>query len=249
MISALEHFAPHHQELRQRLVRCVIAVLLASAAAYFWIEPLMRVVTRPLFTTYPPLQHLVYTNLTEAFVTYLKFALLAGLGASFPVVLHQVWGFVAPGLLPQEKKVLRRVVFWGSSLFAAGVLFAYCVALPRILGFFMSYAGPTLVPLPKLGAYLTFVARMLLAFGLAFQIPFLMVTSRSAGIVSRNYFTSKRRFFYIAISVLAFLLAAGDLTATTLLCLPLIALYETGILAGRVFDGKTPTPEPPENSN
>ncbi len=248
MISAFEHFAPHHQELRKRLVRCVLAVLVASAAAYFWIEPLISAVTRPLFLAYPPLQRLVYTNLTEAFVAYIKFALLVGLGASFPLILHQVWGFVAPGLLPREKKVLRQVVFWGSALFAAGVLFAYFVALPRMLSFFMSYAGPALAPLPKLGGYLTFVDRMLLAFGLAFQIPFLMVTARGAGIVSRDYFTGKRRFFYIAITLLAFLLAAGDLAATVLLSLPLIALYETGILAGKVFGRQQPTPAPPQGT-
>jgi len=238
MIPALEHFTPHHQELRRRLVRCVLAIFLASAAAYVWIEPLVKAATLPLFTAHPALRRLVYTNLTEAFVTYIKLALIVGLGVSFPVILYQVWRFLAPGLLPKEKILLRRVVFWGSALFAAGIAFAYLVALPRLLHFFMSYAGPELVPLPKLGGYLTFVGRMLLAFGLAFQIPFLMVTTRSAGLVSRDYFTGKRRFFYIAIALLAFLLAAGDLTATALLSFPLIGLYESGVVAGRIFGGR-----------
>ena len=235
MIAAFEHFAPHHAELRKRLVRCFLVITLATVVAYLFVDQIVAVCMQPLFSAYPALQKLVYTKLTEAFITYLKLSLLVGIIASFPVLLYQVWMFIAPGLLDDERRLARQAVFWSTFLFAGGASFAFFIALPRILSFFMSYAGANLEPLPKLGLYLTFVARMVLAFGIAFEIPFLMFMAGKSGLVSRDYFRTKRMYFYIAIVVLAFLLTAGELMATALLSFPLFGLYETGILLGRVF--------------
>ncbi|HBI15984.1 MAG TPA: twin-arginine translocase subunit TatC [Desulfobulbaceae bacterium] len=238
MLAALEHFAPHHQELRRRLIRCFLAIALTSCLAYLGIERIAEFLMQPLFHAYPPLHKLVYTRLTEAFITYLKLSLLVGIIFSFPFLIYQVWMFVAPGLMDDERRLARNIVFWSSLLFASGAMFALFIVLPRMLAFFMSYAGPNLEPLPRLGLYLTFVGRMVLAFGISFEIPFLMFMVSRAGLVSAKYFARKRLYFYIAIVVLAFLLSAGELTATVLLSLPLFGLYETGILLGRVFGGK-----------
>ncbi len=235
MIAAFEHFAPHHQELRKRLIRSFLAIILATVIAYLFVDEIVAVCMRPLFTAYPALQKLVYTKLTEAFITYIKLSLLVGIIASFPVLVYQVWMFVAPGLLDHERRLARLVVFWSTFLFAGGACFAFFIALPKILAFFMGYAGPNLQPLPKLGLYLTFVARMVLAFGIAFEIPFLMFMASRSGLVSSGYFRTKRMYFYIAIVVLSFLLTAGELMATALLSFPLFGLYETGILLGRIF--------------
>jgi sec-independent protein translocase protein TatC len=235
MIAAFEHFAPHHKELRKRLIRCFLVITLATVVAYLFIDQIVFLCMQPLFSAYPALQKLVYTKLTEACITYIKLSLLVGIIASFPVLIYQAWMFVAPGLLDDERRLARQAVFWSTFLFAAGASFAFFIALPRILGFFMSYAGPNLEPLPKLGLYLTFVARMVLAFGIAFEIPFLMFMTGKSGLVSRDYFRTKRMYFYIAIVVLAFLLTAGELMATALLSFPLFGLYESGILLGRVF--------------
>jgi len=235
MIAAFEHFAPHHQELRKRLVRCFLAIIVASTVAYLFVDQIVALFMQPLFSAYPPLQKLVYTKLTEAFITYLKLSLLVGIIASFPVLLYQVWMFVAPGLLDQERRLARQVVFWSSFLFAAGACFAFFIALPRILAFFMGYAGPNLQPLPRLGMYLTFVGRMILAFGFAFEIPFLMFMTSRSGLVSRDYFKTKRLYFYIAIVMMAFMLTAGEFMGTALLSIPLFGLYETGILLSRIF--------------
>jgi sec-independent protein translocase protein TatC len=143
--------------------------------------------------------------------------------------------FIAPGLLKEERLVARKIIFWATGLFISGALFAFFIVLPEVLSFFMSYAGENLVPLPKLSLYLTFVARMVLAFAIAFEIPFLMVMTMVVGLVSHDHFTAKRKYFYLAIVVLSFLLTAGEVTATVLLALPLFALYEAGILAGRIF--------------
>lgn len=235
MISLLEQFRPHHEELRRRLLFSVIAVSLCSGLAWLFIDPLVAFCINPLRIAAPQIEKLVYTKLTDAFISYLKLALLTGIIASFPVLLYQVWMFISPGLLEKERRLARRIIFWSTGLFAAGALFAFFIVLPRTLAFFMSYAGGNLQPMPKLGLYLTFVARLVLAFAVAFEIPFLMVMAAGVGLVKHNHFQSKRKYFYIAIVGLSFLLAAGDITATVLLALPLFGLYEAGIIASRIF--------------
>lgn len=233
--SFLERFRPHHQELRKRLIKGFGAIVLSTALAYLFIDSLALLCTRPLFEAAPTLERLVYTKLTDAFVSYIKLALLTGIIVSFPYLLYQAWMFVAPGLLKEERIIARRIIFWSTGLFIGGALFAFFIVLPKVLTFFMSYAGENLVPLPKLGLYLTFVARMVLAFAISFEIPFLMVMTIWSGLVRRDYFKTQRKYFYIAIIVLAFLLTAGEVTATVLLAVPLFLLYEAGIFAGRIF--------------
>jgi len=232
---SLAFFRPHHDELRKRLVRIFISIALCTVVAYFFSEQIALFFIKPLFDASPMVYRLVYTNLPEAFLAYIKLALLVGVIASFPVMLYQGWNFVAPGLHDHEKKIAVTVVFWSSILFLSGAAFALFSVLPKMLVYFMSYAHPGLVPLPKLGLYLTFVARMMMAFGLSFQIPFLMVMSGKAGIVKAQYFRDKRLYFYGAIVVLAFLLSAGDFMATGLLAFPLFGLYEAGIFLTALF--------------
>ncbi|MCL2790454.1 MAG: twin-arginine translocase subunit TatC [Desulfobulbus sp.] len=238
MIGVLEHFRPHQDELRQRLIRCCIAVLLTSTIAYLCNDEIAAWCMRPLYLAYPPLGKLVYTKLTDAFLSYLKLSLLAGLATAFPFLLYQVWLFIAPGLLDHEKRTVRTIVLWATSLFVAGATFAFFVALPLMLHYFMSYASPFLQPMINLGPYLTFTIRMVLTCGIAFEIPFLMVMATRAGLLKDGHFRQKRLPFYLAIAVLSFLLAAGEITATVLLALPLIALYEAGIVACRVFGSR-----------
>ncbi len=242
MLEAFENIRPHQEELRKRLIRCCLAIVLTSAIAYIFKDHVAAWCMRPLYLAYPQLGKLVYTKLTEAFVSYLTLSMLVGLAVSFPFVLYQIWLFISPGLLDQEKQLIRRIVLWATLLFAGGASFAFFVILPRMLHYFMSYASPSLTPMLKLGLYLTFTARMVLAFGIAFEIPFLMVMAVRFGLLNNDHFRNKRIYFYIAIVVLSFLLTTGELTATTLLSFPLFALYEAGIIAGRVFQGKKMPP-------
>lgn len=245
MIEALEHFRPHQEELRRRLIRCCLVLVLTSIIAYLFKDEIAAWCMRPLYLAYPQLGKLVYTKLTEAFLSYLKLSLLVGLAAGLPFLLYQIWMFVSPGLLDNEKRTVRAILLWATLLFAGGALFAFFIVLPKMLHYFMSYASTTLQPMIKLGLYLTFTARMVLAFGIAFEIPFLMVMAIRTGLIKGDHFRKKRLYFYIAIVVLSFLLTTGELTATTLLSFPLFALYEAGILAGRVFgNSKTGGPSP-----
>ncbi len=235
------YFSVHLRELRRRLLVVFVAIIAASVAAYAFIEPLVRLLVQPLRQAHPAAQRLVYTNLPEAFVSYFKVALLAGLIVAFPVIVYQLWMFVAPGLHRHEKRVALTVVGWGGGLFVGGVLFAYGVVLPQALHFLLSFAGPGLAPQLKLGAYLTFVARSSLAFGLAFELPFLMVMAVKAGLLDRTYFARHRKYSYIGILIIAFLLVAGDLVSTVLVAVPFCGLYEAGGLLGRMFGDKRTT--------
>lgn len=225
----------HLKELRQRLIVSLVSVVLFGALSYVFAEQIARFFMTPLFLASPDLIKLVYTSLPEAFITYLKLSLLSGLTLSVPVLLYEIWMFTAPGLHAGEKKTVLTVVFWATLLFTAGAGFAFFIVLPRVLHFFMGFANPQLTPLPKLSGYLTFVARTSLGFGLAFEIPFLMVAAARIGWIKSNYFSAKRWQFYLGILLLSFLLAAGDLMGAILLFLPLLALYESGILIIRLF--------------
>ena len=240
IVRSLEQFRPHHEELRQRLIRVFASLVLCSGIAYIFSEDIARFFMEPLFSASPYLDHLVYTNLPEAFLSYLKLSLLIGIVFSFPFTLFQLWMFIAPGLRSNEKKFAVTVVFWATLLFGAGAAFALFGVLPRMLLYFMSYASDSLEPLPKFGKYLTFVARTVLAFGLSFEIPFLMVMAGKAGFVQAQYFRSKRLYFYAAIVFVAFLLTAGDFMATGLLAVPLFFLYEAGIFLTALFGKKKP---------
>ncbi len=233
---SLAFFKPHHLELRKRVIKICLSIICCTVVAYIFSENIARFFIKPLFDASPLVYRLVYTNLPEAFLAYIKLALLIGLICSLPVTLYQLWSFVAPGLKKDEKKIAITVVFCSSILFTGGACFAFFVVLPQMLSYFMSYANPSLEPLPKLGKYLTFVARTILAFGLSFQIPFLMVMAAKANLIKPLYFRKKRIYFYGAIIFLSFLLTAGDFMGTALLAIPLFLLYEIGIFLTTIFN-------------
>ncbi|TKB09368.1 twin-arginine translocase subunit TatC [Desulforhopalus sp. IMCC35007] len=238
---SIEFFRPHHLELRKRLIVVCGSIIGCTVVAYIFAEKIAALFISPLFKASPLVYKLVYTNLPEAFLAYIKLALLVGVICSMPVAIYQLWSFVAPGLRENEKQFAVTVVFWSTLLFLVGGTFAFFAVIPQMLTYFMSYANDGLEPLPKLSQYLTFVARTILAFGLSFQIPFLMVMSSKAGLVQAAYFRKKRMYFYIAIIFLSFLLTAGDFMATTLLAIPLFFLYEAGIFLSKLFKKRQPT--------
>jgi sec-independent protein translocase protein TatC len=235
---SLAFFRPHHLELKNRVTKVMGCIVVCTIVAYMFAEDIASLFIAPLFKASPLVYRLVYTNLPEAFISYIKLAFLVGMLASFPVMLYQAWMFISPGLKKNEKKLGIIIVFWATLLFSGGAAFAFFAVMPKMLVYFMSYANEGLEPLPKLGKYLTFVVRTMFAFGLSFQIPFLMVMAGKAGFVKARYFRDKRMYFYIAILILSFLLTAGDFMATALLAIPLFGLYEAGIFLTALFGGK-----------
>jgi sec-independent protein translocase protein TatC len=234
MLPLAEHLGTHLHELRKRLIVSMLAVIVCSAIAYAYVQPISEFLMAPLFQACPDLKKLIYTNLTEALFSYMKLAILVGISASLPVLVYQAWQFAAPGLHQNEKSAVRVVVFLASGLFVSGVAFAYWLVLPRMLVFLMSFARANLTPMPKFGEYLTFMARTGLAFGLAFEIPFLMAAAAKIGLVDKGHFSKKRTYFYLALLGMSFLLTAGDPFSAVLLTLPLCGLYEVGAQVARL---------------
>jgi sec-independent protein translocase protein TatC len=225
-----DFFGDHLKELRQRVLVVFCTIVLATAVSYYFSRTVAFFLIQPVFKAAPEVEGLVYTHLTEAFISYLKVSVLLGVAVSFPVACYQLWMFVAPGMKRREKKTSLTVSFWATALFVGGGLFAYFIALPQILSFMMGIPGPEVKASLRLDSYLTFVARTVIAFGLSFEIPFLMVAAGRTGLAGRGYFVEKRWISYAVILVLAFLLVAGDVFGAVLLALPLFALYEAGIL-------------------
>lgn len=238
MNGLFAQFRPHYAELRGRLLRVLAVIFAAAAIAYCGKDILTGWCMAPLRAAFPQMGKLVYTSLPEALLSYIKLSLAAGFIVGFPYLLHQAWAFAAPGLKASEQRPARRALLWGGLLFLSGAAFAFFAALPLLLRYFMAYASADLIPMLKLGRYLGFVARLTVAFALAFEIPFLMVMAVRAGFLPPHYFRVKRVWSHSTLAVAAFMLAAGDFAATALLCLPLSGLYEAGILACRVFGGK-----------
>lgn len=235
MLSLFDHCGSHLKELRQRVLVSLAAVVLCSSVAYAFARPVSEFFIAPLLRVSPELTHLVYTNLTEAFFSYMKLAVMVGITASSPILMYQAWGFVAPGLHAHEKSTVLTVILLASALFGVGAIFAYWVVLPQALSFLMGFARAELTPMPKFGEYLTFIARTAIAFGLAFEIPFLMAAAVKTGLVSSTHFVQKRLYFYFGLLGIAFILAAGDPFSAILLAIPLAGLYEMGAFVGRAI--------------
>lgn len=230
-----DHFTPHLRELRRRVLTIIAAVVLASAVTYWFVEDLVHYLSMPLIRIDPELGQLVYTALPEALISYLKLSLLLGVAVALPVAVYQLWRFIAPGLLREEKMVAVKVAGWGLLLFGGGALFAYFVVLPQMLSFLLWFATEQIHPHLKLAPYLNFVVRSSFAFGLGFELPFLMVMATRLGLVTSDYFVRYRTYSYLGILVLALLLVAGDPVAAFMLAVPLCLLYEAGLLIGKIF--------------
>ncbi len=168
-------FTAHLEELRKRLIVCFVAVGIGFVAAYGFKEKLFQVLTAPLIRVMKSGDTLIFTNLPEAFFAYLKVSFLAGLMLAAPVILYQFWMFVAPGLYKRERRVLLPIVFLSTLFFLGGALFGYFFVFPWGFKFFLAFATEHIRPLPSMREYLSFSAMMLLAFGIVFEMPLVLM--------------------------------------------------------------------------
>lgn len=226
-------FYTHLEELRSRLIKSAVAIGVSFCLCYFFSDFLIQLLFEPVKQVLPSNSKMVFTALTEGFIAYLKVAFWASLFLSSPVVLYQVWSFIAPGLYAHEKSTLRKAIFWGALLFISGGVFGYWIIVPFVLNITFGYANENLQALPRLKNYLTFAAKTLFTFGLVFELPFLMAVTSKVGLVSHDYFKKNRKICYIVLYGLAVLLVPTDIFSQLLLFLPLVGVYEIGIYLAR----------------
>jgi sec-independent protein translocase protein TatC len=231
----------HLIELRTRLVRGFLALAVAFAVCFYFADDIFGFLVRPLTAAFPPGEgKLIYTKLYEAFFVEIKVALFAAFFVSFPVIANQLWAFVAPGLYAREKGAFLPFLLATPVLFTAGAALAYYVVMPTAFHWFLGFAGDRgglkMEALPGTGDYLALVMQFILAFGISFLLPVLLLLLNRAGIVSRAQLATARRYVIVAIFVVAAIATPPDVVSQLLLAVPLMLLFEGSMLIMRVTE-------------
>jgi sec-independent protein translocase protein TatC len=232
-------FTDHLEELRRRLIISLIAVGIGFIVSYGFKEKIFGILIRPLVKVMGEGDKLIFTGLSEAFVTYLKVSFLAGLILAAPVVIYQFWMFVAPGLYKQERRLLLPIVVLSSMLFIVGSLFGYFVVFPFGFKFFLGFASENIRPLPSMREYLSFSSQFLLVFGLIFELPTVLTFMARLGLVTADFLKTNRKYAILIIFIVAAILTpTPDVVTQTLMAVPLMVLYEVSIIGAKIFGKK-----------
>ena len=227
----------HLVELRTRLIRSALFVFVASALCYGYSEELFNIIRAPIE---PYLQGggLVFTAPMDKFMAHIKIAILGGVVLSCPFWIYQVWKFVAPGLYSKEKNLTLGFILSGTFLFLLGVCFSYFVAFPLAFDFLMNFGGSVDKPMITIDAYLSFMTTTTLMFGVAFELPMVIIVLGMLGIVSQKFLREKRRYAVVILSVVAAILSPPDVMSMVLMMIPMLILYEVGVFAVGFFEKK-----------
>ncbi|MBE0485362.1 twin-arginine translocase subunit TatC [Marinobacter sp.] len=229
----------HLLELRNRLLKMVLAVVVCFAFIYPFANDLYLWLSLPLRELLPVGQTMIATDITSPFFAPLKLALVLAVFVAIPVILYQLWSFVAPGLYTHEKRLAFPLLFTSVLLFYAGAAFAYYVVFPLVFGFFTAIGPEGIVELPDISSYLNFVLKMFFAFGVAFEIPIATVLLILSGATTPQDLASKRPYVVVGCFIIGMLLTPPDIISQTLLALPMWILFEVGILFGRLAHRRT----------
>jgi sec-independent protein translocase protein TatC len=221
----------HLVELRARLLKSVLALAVAFGVCFYFVKPIYSFLVAPLVTAGQ--SKLIYTQLFEAFFVELKVALFAAFMLAFPVIANQLWKFVAPGLYAKEKRALLPFLLATPLLFTAGAAAAYYGAVPVALTFLLSFqfdlGGVSQEALPSAGSYLSFIMHFMMAFGICFLLPILLLLLERAGIVTRAQLVGARRYMIVGAFAIAAVATPPDVLSQFLLALPIILLYEVSL--------------------
>jgi sec-independent protein translocase protein TatC len=228
----------HLQELRKRLILSFIAIGTGFILCYAFAQSIFEILAFPLLKVMPAGGSLIFISVAEAFFTYMKVAFVAGLILASPFVLYQIWAFVAPGLYQKEKKYAIPFVVGGSLFFALGVLFGYFVAIPIGFKFLLGFATDFIKPMPSMKEYLSFSIKFLLAIGVVFEFPVVLVLLARMGVIDAKRLARQRKYAILLIFIFAAVMTPPDLISQVLMALPLMALYELSILLSRFFGKK-----------
>jgi sec-independent protein translocase protein TatC len=221
----------HLIELRTRLLRALVAFGIAFAVCFYYADRIFAFLVEPLTKAFPPGQgKLIYTKLYEAFFVEVKVAIFAAFFLSFPIIANQIWAFVAPGLYAKEKKAFLPFLIATPVLFIMGAALAYYVVMPTAFHFFLSFEGQKgglkLEALPGTGDYLALVMQFILAFGISFLMPVLLMLLNRAGIITRAQTKGARRYAIVGIFIVAAVATPPDVISQLLLAVPLLLLFE-----------------------
>lgn len=225
----------HLLELRQRLMRIILVVLVIFLSIFYFANDLYTYLSAPLTALLPEGTSMIATDVTSPFFAPFKLTLVAAVFLAMPVILHQVWGFIAPGLYSSEKRLAVPLLISSIFLFYAGVAFAYFVVFPLIFGFFTSVGPENVAVMTDISSYLNFVLKLFFAFGIVFEIPIATLLLIWTGAASANSLAEKRAYVVVGCFILGMLLTPPDVISQSLLAVPMWLLFEVGILMGRIL--------------
>lgn len=242
----------HLIELRNRLVKCVLALGIAFAVCLYFADDIFGILVRPLAQAFPQGAEgkLIYTKLYEAFFVNIKVALFAAFFVSFPIIANQLWGFIAPGLYAKEKKAFLPFLIATPVLFSMGAALAYFLVMPAAFKWFLGFEGDTqggipVEALPAMGDFLDLVMHFVLAFGISFLLPVLLLLLNRAGLVTREQLTKARRYVIVGIFIVAAVATPPDVVSQLILAIPLMLLFEGSLLLMRRGGGEAEEAEKP----
>ncbi len=243
-MSLLEHLG----ELRTRVLRTIIACFVGMLVCWNWKEEILDALMAPMLKVLKASgqTHFIYTEPAEAFFTYMKASFLAGMVLVSPYIFFQLWRFIAPGLYDHERKWLIPIAFFSAMLFVTGACFGYFVVFPYGFDYFASFIGPQLQFLPALSTYFGFSVKMLLAFGLIFELPLFVLFLSRLGMVTAEGMRRARRWSILVIFIVAAVLTPPDPFSQCAMALPLIFLYEVSIWVAKIFGKRRPAEPAPE---
>ena len=233
-----ETFLSHLIELRERLVKCLLAVGIAFIPAFFYSAELYDLLARPVIASLPEGSKMIATGVITPFLIPMKIGLMAAFLAVLPLVLYQVWAFVAPGLYAHEKRLVLPLIVSSTVLFFVGMAFCYFFVFGAVFDFIHRFAPKSISVAPDIEAYFNFVLGMFLAFGIAFEIPVIVVVLALTGIVRVDQLREWRGYVIVGIFVIAAVVTPPDVVSQLALAIPMCLLYEIGIFFAQFVTAK-----------
>ncbi len=242
-MTLMEHLA----ELRTRLVRAFIVVGMAFIVSYTFAEQLFAALCQPLIDALPEGSKLIFTALPEAFFVYLQVGLVAAVFVASPYLFYQIWGFVSPGLYEEEKKYMVPMALISAIFFIGGASFCFFVVFPYAFTFFVGFASEDIAAMPSLSEYLGFALKLLIAFGLIFEMPLFTFFLARMGVVTAQIMRNGRKYAVLCIFIVAAILTPPDVISQLLMAFPMMLLYEMSIGVAAIFGRKKKSDEAEKN--
>ena len=240
-MTPTESFISHLIELRNRLLRIVLGFVLVFIGLFPFANKIYALLAAPMLAKLPAGGHMIATAVTTPFFVPMKVAMMAAFVISLPHTLYQIWAFVAPGLYPQEKKLMVPVIFASSLLFLIGMAFAYFAVFPTVFGFVVGSAPAGVAVMTDISEYLDFVMTLFMAFGLAFEVPIAVVLIARFGWVTIAQLKEARSYVIVGAFVIGAIFTPPDIISQFMLAVPLWLLYEAGILVAQLTTPKQNT--------
>ncbi len=234
-----ENFFTHLVELRDRIIKASISVIVLFLGMVYWAPDIFQLLARPLLDVLPKGAHMIVTDVTGSFFVPIKVTLMAAFVLALPVVIYQVWAFVAPGLYQHEKKLVIPLVVSTYTLFLIGMAFAYLLVFPTVFSFMVSYNEPLGADMSTdIDKYLSFAMTTFIAFGFTFEVPVVVVVLVRLGMVKLAKLKEIRPYITVGAFVVAAVVTPPDVLSQLLLAIPLCVLYELGLLIARFYQPK-----------